>query len=169
MGRPSTVKNIAGADAIMYLTDTGSFVMNQTLLIAEDDGELCDVYRRFFARQGWNVETASDALDCLDKLRRVTPAVLMLDLELRWGGADGVLAWLREEGAKPGVPVVLTTTSGYAPDMAAFTEPPVVDYLRKPCALSALLESVRSAVARAGRGEPSNPNHVAVCSELFIG
>jgi DNA-binding response OmpR family regulator len=68
--------------------------MNQTLLIAEGDAELCDVYRRFFARQGFDVETASDALDCVEKLRRVPPAVLVLDWELRWGGGDGVLAWL---------------------------------------------------------------------------
>jgi DNA-binding response OmpR family regulator len=167
MGRPSTVKNIA--DAVIYLTDARSFFMNQTLLIAEGDAELCDAYRRFFARQGYDVETASDGLDCVEKLRRVTPAVLVLDLEVRWGGADGVLAWLREEGAKSRVPVVLTTTAGYAPHVAVVTEPPVVGYLRKPCALSALLESVRSAVARAGRREPSNPNHVAVYSELFIG
>jgi DNA-binding response OmpR family regulator len=100
------------------------------------------------------VETASDGMDCVEKLRCVTPVVLVLDLELRWGGADGVLAWLREEDAKLGVPVVLTTTAGYAPHMAAFTEPPVVGYLPKPCALTALLESLRSAVARAGRGEP---------------
>ena len=141
--------------------------MNQTLMIAEGDAELCDAYRRFFARQGWDVETASDGLDCVEKLRCVTPAVLGLDLEILWGGADGVLAWLRDEGAKSRVPVVLTTMADYAPQRTVF--PPVVGYLRKPCALAALLESVRSAVARAGRGEPSNPNHVAVYPELFIG
>jgi DNA-binding response OmpR family regulator len=143
--------------------------MNQTLLIAEGDAELCHVYRRFFARRGWDVETASDGLDCVEKLRRVTPAVLVLDLELLWGGGDGVLAWLGEEGAKSGVPVVLTTSAGYPPHLAAFTAPPVVDYLRKPFALTAILESVRSAVARTGRGEPPHPNRAAIYSELFIG
>jgi DNA-binding response OmpR family regulator len=128
--------------------------MNKNLLIAECDTELRDVYRGFFARQGFDVETASDGLDCVEKLRRATPAVLVLNLELRWGGADGVLAWLREESAKSGVPVVLTTTADYPPHMAAFTEPPVVDYPGKPIALTALLESVRSAVARTGREEP---------------
>jgi hypothetical protein len=43
------------------------------------------------------VETASDGLDCLKKLRRATPAALVLDLKLHWGGGDGVLAWLRED------------------------------------------------------------------------
>jgi DNA-binding response OmpR family regulator len=100
--------------------------MNQTLLIAEGDAELCGVYRRFFALQGWDVEIASDGLDCVEKLRRVTPVALVLDLGVRCGGADGVLACLREESAKSRVPVVLTTTAGDAPHMAVFTEPPVV-------------------------------------------
>ena len=56
------------------------------------------------------METVSNGLDCVEKLRRVTPAVLAW--ELRWGGGDGVRAWLREKGAKSGVPVVLTTTAG---------------------------------------------------------
>jgi DNA-binding response OmpR family regulator len=128
--------------------------MNKNLLIADGDAELRDVYRGFFVRQGFDVETASDGLDCVEKLRRATPAVLVLNLELRWGGADGVLAWLREENAKSGIPVVLTTTADYPPQMAALTEPPVVDYVGKPVALTALLESVQLAVGRTGRGEP---------------
>jgi two-component system response regulator MprA len=122
--------------------------MNQTLLIADGDAELCDGYRRFFACQGFDLETASDGLDCVEKLRRVTPAVLVLAWELRWGGGDGVLAWLRDEGARSGVAVVLTTTAGCPPLLAAFTEPPVVDHLCKPFELTALLERVRSAVTR---------------------
>jgi DNA-binding response OmpR family regulator len=128
----------------------GSLIMNPTLLIAEGDAEVCGVYRGFFAGQGFDVETVSDGLDCVEKLRRVTPAVLVLAWELRWGGGDGVLAWLREKGAKSGVAVVLTTTAGCPPLMAAFKEPPVVDHLCKPFARTALLESIRSAVARSG-------------------
>jgi DNA-binding response OmpR family regulator len=127
-----------------------SLFMKPTLLIAEGDAELCGVYRGFFACQGFDVETVSGGLDCVEKLRRVTPAVLVLAWELRWGRGDGVLAWLREKGAKSGVPVVLTTTAGCPPLMAGFTEPPVVDHLCRPFALTALLESVRSAVARSG-------------------
>ena len=122
--------------------------MNQILLIADGDAELCDASRRFFACQGFDLETASDGLDCVEKLRRMTPAVLVLALELRWGGGDGVLAWLREQGVESGVPVILTYTAGNPPHLAAFTELPVVDHLCKPFELTALLERVRSAVTR---------------------
>ena len=141
--------------------------MKQTLLIADGDAELCDLCRRFLTARGYDVETSLDGLDCLEKLRRLEPAVLVLDPELLWGGGDGVLAWLREESLMPGIPVILTATAGYPQDFAEFTEPPVVDYLPKPFALTALLEKVRSAVAKKGHRELSTPNHVY--SELFIG
>ena len=61
--------------------------MNRRLLFAEGDPDLCRRYEIFFDEFGYEVETASDGLDCLEKLRQATPAVLVLDSELRWGGA----------------------------------------------------------------------------------
>jgi two-component system phosphate regulon response regulator OmpR len=142
--------------------------MKQTLLIADGDAELCYLYRRFFTERGYEVKTSSDGLDCLEKLRRVEPAVLVLDLELRWGGGDGVLAWLREQSPAPGMPVVLTATAGNPLDMAEFKDPPVVDYLPKPFALTALLESIRSTVANKGRREPSNLDRVPGYPGLLV-
>jgi DNA-binding NtrC family response regulator len=129
--------------------------MKQTLLIGDGDAELCDLYSRFLTARGYDVATSLDGLDCLEKLRQLESVVLVLDPDLRWGGGDGVLAWLREESLMPGIPVILTATAGYAQDFAEFFEPPVVDYLRKPFTLTALLESVRSAVANKGRREPA--------------
>ena len=40
--------------------------------------------------------------------------------------------------------------------MAAFNDPPVVDYLPRPFTLAGLLERIQSAVANKGRREPSN-------------
>jgi DNA-binding response OmpR family regulator len=165
--------------------------MKPTLLLAEGDAELCDVYRRFLTEHDYEVETAPDGLGCLEKLRRVMPAVLVLDRGLRWGGGDGVLAWLREQGVTSRVRVVLTATTGCPQDSAIFSEPPVVDHLLKPFALTTLLRSVRAAAAReveiaeivddilllveglrAGvqQGERSRDlNRSADCSELSLG
>jgi DNA-binding NtrC family response regulator len=143
--------------------------MKQTLLIADGDAESRGRCRRFLIECGYEVETASDGLDCLRKLRQVTPAVLVLDLELRWGGGDGVLAWLREEGPAHRIPVILTAMAGYPRDFAEFIDPPVVDYFPKPFALPALLESVCSAIATKERSELSFLNCVPAAPELFIG
>ena len=44
----------------------------------------------------------------------------------------------------------------HAEHFAAYAEPFVVDYLRKPFGTATLLESVRSAAAKMCRGEPAN-------------
>src|SRR5262249_55485433 len=117
--------------------------MKPTLLIAESDAALRDAYRRFFTGRGYDVEAAADGLDCLEKRGRLRPIECVLDRELRCGGADGVLAWLREERATSGVSVVLSATACPPPDVAVDIEPPVVQFLPKPFMLTALLESVR--------------------------
>ena len=119
-----------------------SYFMNQTLLIADGDAELCDDYRRVLTERGYEVETSSGGLDCLRKLRQKTPAALVLNLELFWGGGDGVLAWLREENPKHEIPVILTATTAYPQNFAELIEPPVVDCLLKPLALTALVQSL---------------------------
>lgn len=141
--------------------------MKPTVLIAEGDPELCGLYQRFLTERGYAVETASDGLDCLAKLRRAVPAAVVLDLELCWGGGNGVLAWLREERATSGLAVILTGTAGYPLDGIPASEAPVVRLLFKPFALTALLESVRSAVAN-GQTTPKTGQYAAL-SELFLG
>jgi CheY-like chemotaxis protein len=114
--------------------------MKQSMLVADGDAELCDLYRRFSTERGYEVETTSDGLDCVRKLRQVTPAVLVLDLELRWGGGDGVLGWLREEPQFLPRRVVLTSAEASAHNFDRLASPPVVKTLTKPFPLSALLD-----------------------------
>ncbi len=143
------------------------YLMKPIVLIADSDAELCELYQQFLGERGYDVAMATDGLDCLEKLRRVRPAALVLDLGLPWGGGDGVLARLREESA--GVAVVLTATGGYHPGLAEDVAPPVVRFLPKPFALTALLETVRAAVASKGRAAPLDRHCAAPCPELFIG
>lgn len=141
--------------------------MKPTVLIAEDDPELCRLSQRFIAERGYAAETASDGLDCLAKLRRSVPAAVVLDLELCWGGGHGVLAWLREEMATSGVAVILTATAGYPLDGIPVSEAPVVRLLLKPFALTALLESVRAAVAKGQAARKAGRD--SALSKLFFG
>ncbi len=131
--------------------------MKQTMLIADGDAELCDVYRRFSTERGYEVETSADGLDCVRKLRQVTPAVLVLDLELPWGGGDGVLGWLREEPQFLPSRVVLTSAEASAYILDSLASPPV-ETLTKPFPLSALLHGP-AFVASVEPKRPSNACH----------
>jgi ActR/RegA family two-component response regulator len=124
--------------------------------------------QRRITSRGYRTETALGGLDCPAKLRRATPAVVVLDLELFWGGGDGVLAWLREERTPARVPVILTATAGCPAGATEVIEPPVVQLLFKPFGLTTLLESVRSAVAK-GQEAARRAGQGSTLSELFLG
>jgi DNA-binding response OmpR family regulator len=119
--------------------------MSLEVLIADHDVELAMLYSRFLARHGFSAETVTGGLECLRRIRQLSPDVLVLDRDLPWGGGDGVVACLREEGVS--VPVILTTWST-SPDMVGgLVVPPVVHCLRKFFPLPALLECIRFALS----------------------
>ena len=134
--------------------------MKQTVLIADRDPCFCDLYQRFLTLHGYHVETSLDVPDCLQKLRRLEPAVLVLGQELHSRRTDGVLARLRDEGLIPGIPVLLMDTAGDVQDIEEFIGLPDVDYLPKCFSLTVLLEKVRFAAAKQGRREPLDLNRV---------
>jgi DNA-binding NtrC family response regulator len=141
--------------------------MAPTVLIADADQELCDLYRRFFSRHGWQVRTFREALTCLTQLRQDSPQLLILDLSLPWGGADGLLAVMRDDPGLARVPVVLTSTTAYAETLSCLVSPPVVWALVKPISLTALLEFMRAKLGNRQPGRRNESRHLAspgICS-----
>jgi len=125
--------------------------MAPAVLIADVERELCDLYRRFFSHHGWQVRTSGGGLECLAQLRQCSPHLLMLDRHLAWGGADGVLAVMRDDPSLARIPVILTSSEASPETLSGLVSPPVVQALWKPFSLTALLELVRSGL---GKGEP---------------
>lgn len=125
--------------------------MELRVLIADSDAVLLDVVTHYLNRHNFAVQTATDGLDFMAKLRQSRPDVAVLDLNILWGGGDGVLALLREEGAFE-LPVLLTSTTEIED-----ADPPVFCRFRKPFTLSALT----AALAELRRELSTNVEHAA--------
>jgi CheY-like chemotaxis protein len=135
------------------------------LLIAETDRDLCDLYDRLFTHHGWQVRTSNGALDCLTQLRQHLPQLLILDGQLPWGGAEGLLAVMRDDPSLARIPVILTTTEAAPEAESGSAPPPVVQTLWKPFSLAVLLELVRSELENGQPGWKMEGTHPAgVCS-----
>lgn len=111
-----------------------------TVLLAESNRDLRETCCQYLACQGFQVETAESGLDCVTKLRQFVPDLLILDLELPWGGGDGVLGMMREHARLASVPVLLTSAAASPQQLGGFVSPPVVKALAKPFPLAAFLE-----------------------------
>jgi DNA-binding response OmpR family regulator len=115
--------------------------MSLQFLIADHDPLLREECRRCLAARGHDVETAADALQCIEQLRATSPSVLVLDPEILWGGGDGVLEWLQDEEPIVRVTVVLTNghSSGRIPDRLAHL---ITQRLERPCGIKELVQFV---------------------------
>lgn len=84
--------------------------MPTRILIAVPDDSLANSYEEFLCRDGFDVATVTNGLDCLAKLCTWTPDVLVLELDMPKGGGLWVLAMMHDGLEIPRVPVMVLTT-----------------------------------------------------------
>ena len=125
--------------------------MSLDILIADQDVELANLYCRFLTAHGFSAERVECGLECLDRVRRHVPDVLVLDRELPWGDATGILACLQEDDLS--LPVILTTWNTSPELVRKLVVRPVVHCLRKFFPLPALLDGIHFAVKSDGNRE----------------
>jgi len=120
--------------------------MTHRLLAADPDPSLTELYRIWFSRFGFEIATAASALECVERLRSFAPHVLILSLELQWGGSDGVLSMIQEDDRTPPIPVVLTCDKRSRSRAVRQLAPPVIKLLEKPILFLELHASIEAAL-----------------------
>jgi two-component system response regulator MprA len=80
-----------------------------TLLVIDDEPSWRTLYRLEFEDR-FNVVEAADGRDGLEKLQRVRPDLVILDVSMPRMDGIGFLRWLREGGVT--VPVIVCTAVG---------------------------------------------------------
>ncbi len=121
--------------------------MPQTILIADDDTELCELLQEYFVQEGFDIRLAFDGEQALTESRRPGVDVMVLDIMMpRMNGID-VLRQLRKESE---LPVIMLTARGEDLDRIIGLELGADDYLAKPANPRELLARVRAILRRAG-------------------
>ncbi|HVW37115.1 MAG TPA: response regulator, partial [Pirellulales bacterium] len=119
--------------------------MAMRLMVADADESILERCENYSSRNGIALQIAKGGIECLDALRRSPPDVLVLDIDLPWGGGDGVLTVMREDDLLAGIPVVLldrNAASGFGPGRFPAN---VVGRLVKPLDVATLFDSACSA------------------------
>src|SRR5579871_5382264 len=119
------------------------------ILVIEDDAAISRVLQLELEHERYDVDTARDGLEGLEKALK-EPDLVILDLMLpRMDGLE-VCKRLRSKSA---VPVIMLTAKDRVPDKVAGLDLGADDYLTKPFATDELLARVR---ARLREKEPAN-------------
>jgi DNA-binding response OmpR family regulator len=117
------------------------------ILLADPDEQLLDEYCRGLRAGGFEVETATDALMCVERLKQFDPDLLVLEPMIPWGQGEGILSYMREEADVPLVPVVVLTCGTDLLEEYQLPRFPVLERHQKPLSIEALLASVRHLAA----------------------
>ena len=119
--------------------------MPQTILIADDDTELCELLREYLGQEGFEVRLAFDGEQALLESRRPGLDVMVLDIMMpRMNGID-VLRQLRKDSE---LPVIMLTARGDDLDRIIGLELGADDYLAKPANPRELLARIRAILRR---------------------
>ena len=119
--------------------------MTQTILIADDDTELCELLGEYLGQEGFEVRLAFDGEQALAESRRPGLDAMVLDIMMpRMNGID-VLRNLRKESE---LPVIMLTARGDDLDRIIGLELGADDYLAKPANPRELLARIRAVLRR---------------------
>jgi len=121
---------------------------NANILVIEDEPSIAEVVSLYLRRAGYQVQTAEDGVEALDKLYESIPDLVVLDLMLPKVDGLEITHWLR---SRSNVPIIMLTARREESDRIAGLEMGADDYVVKPFSPQELVSRVR-AVLRRTRG-----------------
>jgi DNA-binding response OmpR family regulator len=119
------------------------------VLIIEDELTLANNLADKLRGEGFNVMTAPDGEDGLEKVRSERPDLIVLDIMLP--GLDGLSLCriVRRDTSTSHIPIIMLTARGTEVDKIVGLESGADDYVVKPVALGEFLARVRAVMRRA--------------------
>lgn len=81
----------------------------KTVLIAEDNRDLRNLFCLVFSKRGYNVYPAADGQQTLDLLEQLTPDILILDHNMPYVSGLEILRRVREADTNPHMQVILVS------------------------------------------------------------
>lgn len=129
----------------------------QTILIIDDDRDMCLLLKRFLTRHGYEVLEAYNGKKALEILDSTEPSLVMCDFRLEDMEGNVLLGKIKEK--YPHLPVIIIT--GYSDIKIAVEvmKMGAYDYITKPLFPDEILVTIKKALEDAQKGESSPAIH----------
>ena len=118
------------------------------VLIVEDEELFAKAVAKRLAKAGYHCHTAGSLAKAEQRLRELTPDLILLDMRLPDGSGLDFLTKLRG-GAGADIPVLVMSAYGELEDAVAAMKLAASDYLKKPIDLDELLVNVEKVLSKA--------------------
>ena len=137
--------------------------LKEKVLIIDDDKNICELVSLYLLKEGYEVFTAFNGVDGLEKFKSVNPDIIILDIMMP--GMDG---WevCRTIKKKYTTPILMLSAKGETFDKVLGLELGADDYIVKPFDSKELVARLKAVLRRSG-GVRENPNEV-VLPDLIV-
>jgi two-component system alkaline phosphatase synthesis response regulator PhoP len=117
------------------------------ILIVEDEPNMVAGLRDNFEYEGFQVITALDGVEGLDRALKDSPDLVVLDVMMP--GMSGLDVCKQLKAKRPSIPIIMLTARGQEVDKVVGLELGADDYVTKPFSIRELLARVKAVLRRA--------------------
>jgi len=116
-------------------------VAQKTILVADDDASIRSLLKQLLADEGFAVHEASTGIEVVDKVKELSPDLVIMDV--RMPELDGIEALARLKSTNPKTAVLIMTAFGSSNAAIRAMELGAFDYITKPFELDKISHSVK--------------------------
>jgi DNA-binding response OmpR family regulator len=121
---------------------------NKKILVVDDEAQLVDMVKMRLEANGYDVITAYNGQEGLDKARRESPDLIILDLMLPKIDGYKVCRMLKFDEKYKNIPIILFTARAQQEDEKLGKEVGADAYITKPFEPQVLLEKIKQLTAK---------------------
>lgn len=131
--------------------------MTERVLVADDDPDILAVVKVNFELEGFEVDTAVDGEDAIQKATTVPPDAIVLDIMMPRMDGLTALHRLRAQASTANIPIILLTARGLPEDRVRGLELGADDYITKPFDINELVARVSAVLRRTQAARDLSP------------
>ena len=118
---------------------------NEKILVVDDDTNICELLRLYLTKEGYQVTTANDGEEGLEKFNQLKPDMVLLDVMMPKMDGLEVCRRIRKLG---NTPVMMLTAKGETFDKVLGLELGADDYVTKPFDTKEVVARIKAVLRR---------------------
>jgi diguanylate cyclase (GGDEF)-like protein len=131
--------------------------VSERILVVDDDPDILQVVKINLELEGYDVDTAEDGREAVDKAMAEPPQLILLDIMMPRMDGLTALRRIRSHGATGNTSVILLTARGLPEDRVRGLELGADDYITKPFDIGELVARVKAVLRRTQAARDLSP------------
>ena len=124
---------------------------NEKILVVDDDKNICELLRLYLTKEGYQVTTANDGEEGLEKFNQLKPDMVLLDVMMP--RMDGLEVCRRIRATNAQIGIIMLTARSQEMDKVTGLMTGADDYVTKPFSPAELTARVDALMRRSGMAE----------------